>query len=211
MKDQCTSLALPPQPALTTTAPTAVTPTQPKPTFPASSARNFTIYDGRDIGGSDYKILKDDMSQDACIEQCKRDDQCVAFAWDRWNNYCFLKNAVPGIARIDPQSMSAVAVGKQQPTDSNAPIVVERFYNAEFRDRPFGTTKDGSYGDCERSCRNDDRCEVFTYRSQNRLCSLIRRPYQYYRLGARGEKHAPNECNSLALPVCSGVRRQAAP
>jgi hypothetical protein len=174
------------------------------------NTRNFTLYDGRDVAGSDYRTITQDTSQDACIEQCKQDNRCVAFSWDRWNNYCFLKQAVPGLARIDPQSMAAVASGERQPSDSNAPLAIERFYNTEFRDKPYATTKDGSYGDCEHTCRTDSRCEVFTYQTQAKLCNLIRRPYQYYRLGKKGEHHAVDECNSHGLPVCSGVKRQSA-
>lgn len=198
----------PPVPAQTESSP-VVTPPKRPPAPP--NTRSFTIYDARDIGGSDYKILKDAMSQDSCIEQCKQDNKCVAFSWDRWNDYCFLKHAVPGIARIDPQSMAAVAKTETQPTDSNAPVVFEPFYNAEFRDAPYITTKESSYRDCERKCRDDNRCEVFTYRTEPRSCSLIRRPYQYYRLGDRRVKHSVGDCASRGLAVCSGVKRQRAP
>jgi hypothetical protein len=177
---------------------------------PPPNTRTFTIYDARDIGGSDYKTLRN-RTQEFCIEQCKQDNKCVAFSWDRWNNYCFLKDAVPGIARIDPQSMAAVARTEMQPTDSRAPVVFEPFYNAEFRDRPYITTQESSYRDCERTCRDDNRCEVFTYRTASKSCNLIRRPYEYYRLGDRSAKYSAGDCTSRGLAVCSGVKRQRAP
>lgn len=207
MESECVASA-PPRPPTPPANASPVAP--PKPPAPPPNTRSFTIYDARDIGGSDYKILKDG-SQDSCIEQCKQDNKCVAFSWDRWNNYCFLKHAVPGTARTDPQSMAAVAKTETQPTDSKAPVVFEPFYNAEFRDTPYATTKESSYRDCERTCRDDNRCEVFTYRTEPRSCSLIRRPYQYYRLGDRSVKHSAGDCTSRNLAVCSGVKRQRAP
>ena len=187
----------------------AVPPPTPPPVRPPPNVRNFTIYDGRDINGSDYLTLKD-TAQEACIERCKQDGQCLAFSWDRWNNFCFLKHRVPSTVRIDPQSMSAVATTERQPSDSNATVAMERFYNAEFRDQAYKVVKELSYLDCERTCK-DDACEVFTYETASKACKLIRRPYQYYRLGSRREQHTVADCVASGVRVCSGVRRQPSP
>jgi hypothetical protein len=174
-----------------------------------ANTRTFTIHDGRDIKGLDYRIEKN-TSQDACIELCKKDNRCVAFSWDRWNDYCFLKKAVPSMMRIDPASMSAVVSTERQPSVSDAPIVMERFFNAEFRDKAYEPIKDSSFGDCERRCLNDKRCEVFTYETAAKLCRLIRRPYEYYRLGPKAEKRTSSDCIPERVTACSGVKRQAA-
>jgi PAN domain len=172
--------------------------------------KKFMVYDGRDIDGSDFHVSRN-ILQAQCIELCKNDSKCIAFSWDRWNSYCFLKHVAPSAVRIDPQSMSAVAVGEVEASDSSDPIVMERFYNAEFRDKPFRTLTDLSYMDCERSCLNNQECEVVTYETAGRLCKFIRRPYQYYRLGSRTDRHTISECVRQELPVCSAVKRQRAP
>lgn len=188
----------------------AQAPEPPRPADPPPpNTRAFRLYDGRDIDGYDYKRMLR-TSQEACIEACKQDRQCIAFSWDRWNDYCFLKHTVPPVVRIDPAAVSAVATTATQPTDSNSPTVIEPFLDAEFRDKPYSEFTAGSYGECERACRDDRDCEVFTYVTNSRSCKLIRRPYEYYRLGPRAERNR-TDCVRGVLAACSGVKRQRAP
>src|SRR6202043_4074151 len=114
-------------------APPSPPPARREPPLSPVNARVFTIYDGRDLYDAPY-LTKQGITQNECIELCKQDNKCIAFSWDRWNNYCFLKRAAPATMRIDPQSMSAVAIGERQPTDSSATVEMEHFYNTEFRD-----------------------------------------------------------------------------
>lgn len=179
------------------------------PDIPPPNTRAFKLYDGRDIDGHDYRRMPK-TSQDACIEACKQDRQCIAFSWDRWNDYCFLKHEVPPIVRIDPAAVSAVATSATQPTDSNAAIVMEPFLDAEFRDKPYDVSTVGSYTECERGCKDNRDCEVFTYVTNNKSCKLIRRPYEYYRLGVKTVRNR-TECVAGGLAACSGVKRQKAP
>lgn len=156
----------------------------------------FRIYESYDLEGGDYRRIND-VSQQTCSTYCGDDRRCIAFAWDKWNRVCFLKDRVPGSLRVDPQSVSVVLASARQPNVWSAPVVIERFRNAEFRDAAFNRIQGSSFERCQSACENNARCEAFSYVKGPQLCKLINKPDEYFRL------------NNNA--VDSGVKRQSAP
>jgi PAN domain len=202
---RCFNKCLPP--ASTTTAPaspnagTGVQPTSPAaasaPQAPSATAdnRRVRMYEGRDVNGKDFKTLPRISFYD-CINACKADRGCNSFSYDKWNQYCFLKNAVPTEVRIDPQSIVAVMSGAT-PVDASAPVKIEKYANAIFNDRPFKQFRQSSYGACQSACEADSSCEVFSFGRTTRTCNLISRPREYIR--------------SPDVDADSGVKRQLPP
>jgi len=178
-------------------APQPVTQPAPQPTSqPASAPRKFKIYEGRDLNGDDYSRANN-VSQQACVKACSDDRRCVAFTWDKWNRVCFLKERVPSALRIDPQSISLVLASAGQPKVSSARAAMERFYKAEFKDKGYSEFQSPSFDRCEAACEREEKCEAFSYVKGPKLCKLISKPDEYFRLPSN--------------TVDSGVKRQAAP
>jgi len=145
---------------------------------PPTTTRKFRTYEGRDIDGTDYKIIKD-INFEACISQCKGEDQCVAYSFDKWNRYCFLKNRVPSTLRIEPNSIVGVIAGAS-PAVSSSSVVIERYGNKAFPDSGYRQVAVASYDGCSATCMNEDKCEVFTFRKPDKVCNLIARPGEWW-------------------------------
>ncbi|WP_420737773.1 PAN domain-containing protein [Bradyrhizobium japonicum] len=143
-----------------------------------TTTRKFRTYEGRDIDGTDYKIIKG-VNFEACISQCKSEDECVAYSFDKWNRYCFLKNRVPSILRIEPNSIVGVVTGTS-PAVSSSSVVMERFGNKAFPDAGYRQVAVASYNGCSATCMNEDKCEVFTFRKSDKVCNLIARPGEWW-------------------------------
>jgi len=166
------------------------------PVIQDGDVRTFKIYEGYDLDGNDYKTIKE-VTQSTCINACKNDRRCVAFSWDKWNSYCFLKASVPAKLRVEPSSVAAVISTRQQPPVSEAAILIEAYKSAVFRDKGYSEITGRTAGQCESACTADRECEVYTYITTSRLCKLIRRPDEYFRLRDGSAD--------------SGVKRQKAP
>jgi hypothetical protein len=153
------------------------------PPTPGSSQRinerRFTTYEGRDIDGHDYD-RKIGVNFETCISHCKNDLQCVAYSFDKWNRYCFLKDAIPTVLRVEPNSIVGV-VSSASPSVSASRVVIERYSNRIFNDPPFKQLQTASYKGCEDVCYSEDRCEVFTFVRADKLCKLIARPGEHFR------------------------------
>lgn len=140
--------------------------------------RLFKTVEGRDIDGNDYKTIRD-VNFDACVSQCQSDNQCVAFSFDKWNRYCFLKHAIPATLRIEPNSIVGV-ISTASPNVSNAPLRIERYRRKAFPDAPYKQYQSASLEQCEATCYGEDRCEVLTYDRVQKTCKLIARPGEWW-------------------------------
>lgn len=159
------------------TLPTTDSPTTTSP--PVEDPRRFKTVEGRDIDGNDYRRVTN-VNFEACVSECKNDNQCVAFSFDKWNRYCFLKHVIPDTLRIEPNSIVGV-ISTASPRDSNAPVRIERFRKKAFPDTPYKQLPASSLEQCEAACNSEDKCEVLTYAKTQNLCKLIARPGEWWR------------------------------
>ena len=61
----------------------------------AAEYTEFTILDGYDLYGGDYKSLPGEVHYDDCEFECKNDRRCKAFTYNTKRFKCFLKSIVP--------------------------------------------------------------------------------------------------------------------
>jgi PAN domain len=122
---------------------------EPRIPPPLIDNRRFTIYEGHDINGNDYRTEKN-MNLEGCVKACEGEKQCVAFSFDKWNHWCFLKQVLPTALRLDPQSIVAI-LSTAKARQSGEPVLIERYGNRQFFDQPFRETRnhccpvDGGY------------------------------------------------------------------
>jgi hypothetical protein len=150
-----------------------------KTTSPEPDARRFRVYDGRDATGDDFKSVRE-VDLNYCVSQCKDDLLCVAFSYDKWNHWCFIKHSIPGLLRIEPSAIVAV-ISKVSLETSSDPVVMDLYRNRTFPDRPYLATPNMSFSKCSEMCSRDKKCEAFTFGKSERLCKLIVRPSEYLR------------------------------
>lgn len=66
-----------------------------------SSARKsrrggFIPYHGADIRGHDLCVAKGLVAATHCEQKCRVRDDCLAYSFDRWSGWCFLKSSLAG-------------------------------------------------------------------------------------------------------------------
>jgi hypothetical protein len=55
---------------------------------------SITILERTDLPGNDYRVVRN-VSFEGCIDACELDARCLAFAYARRSQRCWLKSAVP--------------------------------------------------------------------------------------------------------------------
>jgi len=141
---------------------------------PSSDARRFRVYEGRDIDGQDLKIISN-VTWSNCNLSCLDNSRCIGYSYDKWNNYCFLKKSIPTSLRVEPKAMVAI-LSSSRPHDDSDTLTMQRFRKRAFNTKPFQVKDSNEFTDCEDSCRNNSRCEVFSFVNSSHQCRLIRKP-----------------------------------
>lgn len=157
----------PPSPAL------EVAPTVSPP------GKTFRLHPGKDLDGRDFKVLRGVNQQD-CAATCRNENACLAYTYDRWNRFCFLKASAPTELRVEPRSVSAV-VSTLSPAISTKPVKTEVFRQRTFHDKGFQNTVEADYEGCRLRCERTVACEVFTFKLATRNCVLISQPGEHFK------------------------------
>jgi PAN domain len=155
-------------PAPVAQAPTTVLPSAPKPI--AALKGSFSVYDNFDIAGGDFRTLKN-VELAKCAATCQSDKLCLAYSFDKWNKWCFLKSNTNTLG-FDPGSMSAVRRSIDQPQASTAAIRIDRRPGRTFLGS-FQRTSSESLTSCEQACQNDEQCHGYSYVNRDNQCRLF--------------------------------------
>jgi hypothetical protein len=150
----------------------------------------FVTHDNYDIIGRDAdRIEKTDMR--TCASACERDPRCVAYSYDKWNRWCFLKETAEAL-RLEPNTISGLRLSVAKPPIAGLPISKQRYRKKAFpvNGRPLQEAK--SYADCESRCTREGSCVAFTFFSDAKQCLTLESTGEYF----------PNP------KADSGVRRQ---
>jgi tetratricopeptide (TPR) repeat protein len=186
----------PPPPALSPPANdpkvSAEQPPRPPIAPPAPAAPPpMAVYANHDLSGTDLRHTTG-IEQQACLAACQSEPVCLAAVYDKWNRWCFLKNAVVKM-RYDPKYTAATRPYVPKPPEADSPLVVERFRRRAFPPSQGDVVRRaGSFDECAQRCRDSRSCAALTFSAQTEDCRLIENPGEYF----------PNETTD------AGVKRQ---
>jgi hypothetical protein len=138
----------------------------------------FVTHDNYDIIGSDAdRIEKTDMR--ACASACERDPRCVAYSYDKWNRWCFLKEVAEAL-RLEPNTISGLRASVTKPPVADLPVSIQRYRKKVFpvNGRPLQEAK--SYADCESRCTREGSCVAFTFFSDAKQCLTLESTGEYF-------------------------------
>jgi PAN domain len=155
-------------------APTAFPTPRIMPQEVSNERQNFTLKENRDIFGHDIKLTQGQsgipgMTLDECVRACDKRGACKAFSFDKWNGWCFLKDAI-ATSLIDPHSI--IGVKKPQPLPNASKVAPEMtvLRGRRFRDKPILQSKVNDFNKCKAACAKEIRCVAFSYlKSENKL------------------------------------------
>ncbi|MFK4500206.1 putative caspase-like protein [Bradyrhizobium japonicum] len=138
----------------------------------------YKSFNNRDINGGDYRTLQN-VEADACIRECRASSTCMAFSYDKWNRWCFLKNRVSELL-LDPRSFTGVREDVATPSISNMSAKLEKFRSKVFLGDGYRSMRASSYDTCQSSCETDLSCVVFTFFRNKQTCNFFKTAGEYF-------------------------------
>jgi hypothetical protein len=143
------------------------------------------------VEGADINILRN-TAKATCIESCQTNSQCRSYAYDKWNEWCFLKSEARTL-RFDPKYESGVKRG-EKPVRSTEAIQFDPYRRRAFPVGAAETTQRAEDADqCETACDGNRACIAYTFLEKSQTCRLLRTTPTAYE---------PND------DATSGVKRQ---
>jgi hypothetical protein len=143
----------------------------PKPL--SSSAGGFLTYDNFDLQGSDLRTIKK-IELPNCLSTCQTDRTCSAFAYDKWNKWCFLKSGVQPLT-LEPSSIVGIRKTLPSPETSTDEVRMDRRPNKSLLGRPYRTGQYENVEKCETECGADQQCVGYSYATQPLGCKFFDR------------------------------------
>ncbi len=153
--------------------------TPPFDTYMNAKRDSFYQYVHHDLDGHDIRIIKD-TTFNACVSECRSNSQCVAFSFDRWNRWCYIKNEL-GILKLDPRSVTGTRQNLEQPERSRSVVQMYRYRKKAFREgNTLQSVQNLSMVSCESACLNNDKCIAYTFFIKDRQCILLSDDGEYF-------------------------------
>lgn len=138
----------------------------------------FKFRKNRDVHGHDIE-RSPGVSFDECAQKCEKNAKCKGFSFDRWNGWCFLKDAMPG-SLIDPASIIGVKAKVDFPLVSKSMFDVHRLRGKRFNDKPNATTQTPTYEACQRQCTERTDCIAYTFSKVENTCQMFKETVGYF-------------------------------
>jgi hypothetical protein len=129
--------------------------------------RRYTTRDNRDlwlgdITGPGQDIGTRDVDLAECQRRCTANDDCVAFAYDRWNRSCYPKNKITQ-SLLDPHSTIAVKEPAVLPNVSSKTPEMVILRNQHMRGDVMISQKTTNYAACSSACEDNLKCVAFNF------------------------------------------------
>ena len=179
-----------------------------------ASRRGFVTHTNFDLEGGDLSRFQG-ASQDACERSCSETDDCVAYSYDKWNRWCFLKNGL-GLMRFEPKCVIGLLKDAGEPKRATTAIIMQRYRGKEF---PVMATPAGRADRWKLARRSAVRIRrVWRIRSPSRKrrasCSMTRRSITRRMPPTVASKDSPREgeaadCIRRHAPAQSAVRAKS--
>jgi hypothetical protein len=147
-------------------------------TITSSLDANFVRYIHSDLPGNDMKSLKKTTLQD-CESECRSSSECQAYSFDKWNQFCLLKNGVSTLT-LSPKAISGVRGSLPEPPTSVGSIRMDHYRGKGFPDKPASTLYMSSLLSCEEACAEEASCVAYTFLRGTRNCKLFDDTGEYF-------------------------------
>ncbi|HEX2224398.1 MAG TPA: PAN/Apple domain-containing protein, partial [Thermoanaerobaculia bacterium] len=118
---------------------------------------------GQDRRGNDYDSFRVRDLND-CQRECRQSDRCRAYTFIRSSRECFLKD------RVNSAQRNGDAVTGYK-TDSPGGRLTEEV-GLDRKGNDYSDFRVRDLEDCQRECRQDGRCQAYTYIRGSRQCYL---------------------------------------
>lgn len=161
------------------TSPAAAAAAVTATTSPAKTAPDaFKIRLNRDVFGHDIDKASG-LTQDGCAARCEKNAKCKGFSFDRWNGWCFLKDAMTN-SQLDPAAVIAVRAADPFPSVATTPFDIYRLRRKKFNDQAFSSTPAASYEACQAQCSEAIACVAYTFAKTTTVCQLFKETVGYF-------------------------------
>ena len=142
--------------------------------------RDFTESEGYDYRGGDYNSFRAEDARE-CRLECAGDRRCVAYTFNERSEICYLKDRVGALER-NRDTITGLREGSGGTGGGwgdREELTEERGYDYRGGDyRSFRTT---GVSRCKADCRDDSRCEAYTFNLETETCYLKDRVGDYQR------------------------------
>ena len=139
----------------------------------AASAQNLSEEPQLDRPGGDYTHFRTTDLRD-CKRACATDLRCAAYSFNSVESLCYLKDQVTKPSR-DSRTISGIKEGFR-PGPGPGPGGGDRYLSEErgsdYRGGDFTNFRARGLGDCQDACRQDRRCQAYTFNGRTGVCYL---------------------------------------
>lgn len=136
-----------------------------------ASQRGFLTRTNHDLEGGDLSRFQG-ATQDACERACSDTDDCVAYSYDKWNRWCFLKSSL-GLLRAEPKCVVGISRGVGEPQRASTAKIMQRYRGKIFPGEAYARRKSGGFEGCEDTCRRETACVAFSFMKSDQSCKLF--------------------------------------
>ncbi|MEZ5844927.1 MAG: PAN/Apple domain-containing protein [Hyphomicrobiaceae bacterium] len=132
----------------------------------------FRVRNNRDVQGHDIARVIG-VTIGACADACEKNASCKGFSFDRWNGWCFLKDAMPASV-LDPASTIGVRRGVEFPNVITIEHEMLSLRRRKFVDTPLRVLADTDAAACSAVCDKELACVAYTAERSEKKCRLFR-------------------------------------
>ena len=143
--------------------------------------RDLSTEEGYDYKGGDYHSFRAESPR-TCRRECSRESQCRAYTYNYRTEMCYLKDRV----NTRQRASDMVTGTKDGDDDRNGnggswrqELTEERGY--DYRGGDYRDFRTSGVSRCKVECRDDSRCEAYTFNLRTDTCYLKDRVGNYQR------------------------------
>jgi len=148
------------------------TPDRPSPSFPGNTGGLSEEW-GFDYKGGDYTNFRA-RDPRACKEECRRDSRCRGYTYATETNVCYLKDRI-GDRERDGDKVTGLKdryAEPGRPSSGGGGGRLSEEWGYDYHGGHYTDFKTRGMQECKDACRQDRRCEAYTYNNRTGVCYL---------------------------------------
>jgi hypothetical protein len=138
---------------------------------------DFSEEEGYDYRGGDYHSFRSRGVRE-CRRECAEDRRCVAYTYNQRSETCYLKDRI-GSHQRNSDTVTGLREGSGGSRPGRAELTEERGY--DYRGGDYRSFRTSGVSRCKDECRQDSRCEAYTFNLETDTCYLKDRAGNYQR------------------------------
>jgi hypothetical protein len=123
---------------------------------------NWDIFGHDIVAGGEHPGFKV-LDINACALICSGMPRCAAYSFDHESRWCYLKDAVPPSALLDPRSSIGVRKPSDLPKLSASKKQLEWLGKKRIKDDEVGHQRTADLEQCGNKCMENEECLAFTF------------------------------------------------